>query len=68
MNDTDLSFDVDLPNKFRIEVTQNYEDANWYLCVYDNNSEHFDSYACGNRIQIFNIIEKTSKEEMIEYD
>ncbi len=68
MNDNDLSFDVDLPNKFRIEVTQNYEGANWYLCVFDNNDEHFGSYYCDNEIQVFIIIRAFSKEEMIEED
>lgn len=68
MNDNDLSFDIDLPNKFKIEVTQNYEGANWYLCVYDNNGEHFGSYDCVTKIGVFNIIEEISKEEMEEED
>ena len=66
MNDNDLSFDIDLPNKFKIEVTQNYEGANWYLCVYDNNGEHFSSYDCANEKATFAIIELIS-EELIKW-
>jgi len=62
--DNDLSFDIDLPNKFRIEVTQNHEGANWYLCVYDNNGEHFDSYDCDNQTEVFNKIKEISLEEV----
>ena len=68
MNDDDLSFNVDLPNNFKIEVTQNYEGANWYLCVYDNNGEHFESINCVTQIGVFNIIKEISKEEMVEED
>lgn len=66
MNDNDLSFDIDLPNKFRIEVTQNYEGCNWYLCAYDNNGEHFSSYNCANEKGVFAMIQYISELESVE--
>ena len=66
MNDDDLTFDVDLPNKFKIEVTQNHEGCNWYLCAYDNNGEHFSSYDCQNEKGVFAMISIISQEEMRE--
>jgi hypothetical protein len=68
MNDNDLSFDIKLPNKFKIEVTQNYEGANWYLCVYDSNGEHFGSHDCDNQTEVFDIIKQTSKEVTQNYE
>ena len=66
MNDDDLSFDVDLPNKFKIEVTQNHEGSKWYLCAYDNNGDHFSSYDCQNEKGVLAMISVVSQDEMRE--
>ena len=68
MDDNDLSFDIELPNKFKIEVTQNHEGSKWYLCAYDNNGEHFSSYDCDNQTEVFYIIKQTSKEVTQNYE
>ena len=57
---SNFAFDVDLPNGWQVQVTENYEGDPYHVVVFDNVGEHDNTLAADTPNQLIKIFREVS--------